>query len=105
MIITGDMNDRAEYACEITRSAGMHSADGANSAGGGCHLPRRMNVDWIFGSTPITFGSFVADNSRLVHRTTDHPMVRARASIASLVDSADCIEGPRVSKLWFCPKG
>jgi len=104
MIITGDMNDRAEYACRITGSAPMHSADGANSAGGGCHLPRRMNVDWIFGSTAITFGSFVTDDSNLVDRTSDHPMVRARASIASLVDAANCIEGPKASKLWFCPK-
>ncbi|MGD9960432.1 endonuclease/exonuclease/phosphatase family protein [Nocardioides sp.] len=105
MIITGDMNDREQYACRLTGSAPMHSADGAHSEGGSCRLPKQMNVDWIFGSTPIAFSGFVTDRSSLVNRTTDHPMVRSTASIAPLVDSAKCIKGPKRSGLVFCPKG
>ena len=105
MIITGDMNDREQYACRLTGSAPMHSADGAHSEGGGCRLPKHMNVDWIFGSPSISFSGFVTDRSSLVSRTSDHPMVRSTASIAPLVESAHCITGPKRSGLVYCPKG
>ncbi|CUR60945.1 putative Endonuclease/exonuclease/phosphatase [metagenome] len=104
MIITGDMNDREEYACRLTGSAPMHSADGAHTEGGSCRLPRQMNVDWIFGSPSISFTGFVTDRSSLVNRTTDHPMVRSTATIAPLVESARCIKGPKRSGLVYCPK-
>ena len=55
MVITGDMNERDGYACRLAGGAPtMHSADGARYDGG-CSLPSRMNVDWIFGSDDIEF--------------------------------------------------
>ena len=80
VIITGDMNDRAEYFCPMTAQAPMHAANGG-STGGGCAPPARMDVDWIFGSTDIDFANFVSDKSRAVGRTTDHPFVWVDATL------------------------
>ena len=99
MIVTGDMNDRAPFACPFASSSGMHSADGAYYSGG-CHLPRQMNVDWIFGSGNLDFSSFVTDRSSQTRRISDHPMVRSDVTLPAAAD-------PRCHKAWsfgwFCP--
>jgi hypothetical protein len=99
MIVTGDMNDRAPFACPFASSSGMHSADGAYYSGG-CHLPRQMNVDWIFGSGNLDFSSFVTDRSSQTRGISDHPMVRSDVTLPAAAD-------PRCHKAWsfgwFCP--
>lgn len=99
MIVTGDMNDRAPFACPFASGSGMRSADGAYYAGG-CHLPARMNVDWIFGSRSLDFSSFVTDFSTKYRHISDHPMVRADVTLPAVAD-------PRCRKAmgfgWFCP--
>jgi hypothetical protein len=100
MIVTGDMNDRAPFACPFASGTGMHSADGAYYAGG-CHLPRRTNVDWIFGSAGLDFSSFVTDFSTQTRRISDHPMVRSAVTLGAVAD-------PRCRRAfgfgWFCPR-
>lgn len=99
MIVTGDMNDRAPFACPFASGSGMHSADGAYYSGG-CHLPAQMNVDWIFGSRSLGFSSFVTDRSTQSRRISDHPMVRSGVTVPAVAD-------PRCRKAfgfgWFCP--
>jgi hypothetical protein len=101
MIVTGDMNDRAPFACPFAQGTGMHSADGAYYSGG-CHLPRHTNVDWIFGSSSLDFSSFVTDRSSQTRRISDHPMVRSAVTVPAMAD-------PRCRKAfgfgWFCPRG
>jgi hypothetical protein len=101
MILTGDMNDRAPFACPFASGSGMHSADGAYYSGG-CHLPRQTNVDWIFGSSSLDFSSFVTDRSSQTRRISDHPMVRSAVTVPAVAD-------PRCRKAWsfgwFCPRG
>jgi hypothetical protein len=100
MIVTGDMNDRAPFACPFAARTGMHSADGVYYAGG-CHLPRQTNVDWIFGSGSLDFSSFVTDRSTQTRRISDHPMVRSGVTVPAVAD-------PRCRKAgafgWFCPR-
>ncbi|HET8561876.1 MAG TPA: endonuclease/exonuclease/phosphatase family protein [Marmoricola sp.] len=81
LVVTGDMNERAEYACRLTAGVALHSPDGAYRDASGCHTPAHMNVDWIFGSEKVDFTGFVSDHDRLVQRTSDHPMVLALATI------------------------
>ena len=99
MIVTGDMNDRAPFACPFASGSGMHSADGAYYSGG-CHLPAHTNVDWIFGSHSLDFSSFVTDRSTQSRRISDHPMVRSDVTVPAVAD-------PRCRKAWgfgwFCP--
>jgi endonuclease/exonuclease/phosphatase family metal-dependent hydrolase len=98
--LLGDMNDRAEFACQFTAGAPFHSPDGAYSSGSTCHLPEHSNVDWIMGSKSAEFSDFVTDRSALVERTSDHPMVRARVRLAAEYDADECV---RVKGRSYCP--
>jgi hypothetical protein len=100
MIVTGDMNDRAPFACPFASGTGMHSADGAYYSGG-CHLPQHTNVDWIFGSSSLDFSSFVTDRSSQTRRISDHPMVRSDVTVPAVADPR-CRKAGRFG--WFCPR-
>jgi hypothetical protein len=43
-----------------------------------------MDVDWIFGSTGITFSNFLSTKAGVVPRATDHPFVMSDAVIPAL---------------------
>lgn len=76
VFITGDMNERAPYFCRLTAHAPMVAARGGTN-NGGCRPGRPRAVDWIFGSQGVSFTHYDEDRSRLVHFTTDHPVVTA----------------------------
>ena len=101
MIVTGDMNDRAPFACPFAQGTGMHSADGAYYSGG-CRLPSQTNVDWIFGSSSLDFSSFITDRSSQSRRISDHPMVRSDVTVPAEADSR-CRKAWSFG--WFCPHG
>jgi hypothetical protein len=98
---TGDMNDRGSYACRYVAS-GLHSADGVTGAGG-CHLPGNEWIDWIWGSSQVTFTNYSRDYSpRNGPKISDHPIITARATIAPAAE--DCKSYTRHGeKYWFCP--
>jgi exonuclease III len=77
VFITGDMNERAEYHQHMTKgSPGMHASDSKNG-----RVSKKPGIDWVFGSPDVTFTRHVRDRGALVQRTTDHPMIIARARI------------------------
>lgn len=77
IFMTGDMNDREEFFCPFTASGVMRAAAGGSHTSAGCTYPstRAHGVDWIFGSKGVTFSGYTVDRSRLVSRTSDHPLV------------------------------
>lgn len=77
VFITGDMNEREEYFQRMTSGAPMAAAN----EGPGGRAPKKMGIDWIFGSPEVTFSGYTRDRSALVQRTTDHPMIVSRARI------------------------
>lgn len=82
IFMTGDMNDREKYFCPFTESGAMHAAaGGSHTAAGGCVYPssRAHGVDWIFGSKGVSFAQYAVVRSKLVQRTSDHPLIVARA--------------------------
>lgn len=81
VFFTGDMNERELYFCPVTQGSALKSASGG-STGTPCRPPSRMPVDWIFGSDSVTFSGYVIDESRAIRRITDHPMIRATATVA-----------------------
>lgn len=103
VISTGDFNEREEVLCRFAASADMTSADGGYADASGCHVPRPMQVDWIFGTEQVTFSGYLADRSPYVARTSDHPLVRADALIASRFVAKDCLARSRTSAFVFCP--
>ena len=82
LVITGDMNEREKYFCNMVAKAPMRAANGGrNPEDKPCDTPQSMGIDWIFGSRYIGFSQYKKVKSRLVRRTTDHPFVVTRASI------------------------
>lgn len=77
VFITGDMNEREEYFDRMTRGADMVSAD----TGPKGQRPKKMGIDWIFGSEGVSFSSYQRDRSALVQKTSDHPMIVSKARI------------------------
>jgi hypothetical protein len=57
-------------------SPGMHASDSKNG-----RVSKNPGIDWVFGSPNVTFTRHVRDRGALVQRTTDHPMIIARARI------------------------
>jgi hypothetical protein len=80
VIMTGDMNDRAEFFCPMTGRSRMHAANGG-SRGGPCSPPPSMGIDWILGSPDVVFDDHQSVRGGLVSRTSDHPFVWASATI------------------------
>lgn len=82
VIMTGDMNGRADFFCPFTRNGVMHSfIGGRHPKGGDCEAPSPMGVDWILGNRQVAFEAPRVDRSPLVQATTDHPLVSARVTL------------------------
>jgi len=81
--VTGDMNERDEYFCKVTRATPLVAAAGGSN-NGGCAPPRPTQIDWIFGSPQVVFSRYVVDRSPLVRRTSDHPVVAATVTVDAL---------------------
>jgi len=81
VFFTGDFNEVRPAFCAATAGGVLHSAAGAARAG--CHPPRILGVDQIFGSAGVTFSGFVKRDTSLVRRASDHPIVFADVAVAS----------------------
>lgn len=85
VFMTGDMNDRVGYFCRYTAGGHMRAAAGGSNAGS-CRPPkaRIAQIDWIFGSARhVSFSGYRFVKSPLVRRTSDHPLIVARATVRS----------------------
>lgn len=76
VFLTGDFNEREEAFQKVTRGAAMTSADAPSGK-----PAKRMGIDWIFGTQGVRFSGYERRDDALVDRTTDHPVVTARATI------------------------
>lgn len=74
VLLTGDLNSRKVAFCTLSSQAGMIAANGG-SHDGSCQPPDPLEIDWIFGSDGVTFSGYLADQSRLVSKSSDHPML------------------------------
>lgn len=94
VFITGDMNEKAEYFCKMTRGAPMIAANGGSNGSGGCRPPSPIHVDWIFGPVETSFSGYVADRSEMVRKSSDHPMVIAEATLPPRTEVNSCRTSP-----------
>jgi len=80
---TGDKNDVAPYFCPIMAQTDLHAAAGGgyNATTKVCTVPKPATIDWIFGSPNITFSHYTILSSALVHKTTDHDVYYADATL------------------------
>ncbi|MFM6850516.1 MAG: endonuclease/exonuclease/phosphatase family protein [Terrabacter sp.] len=80
VIVTGDFNERAEIFCRFT-AGGVFSAAAGGSTGPACAPPSGMQVDWIFGSTGVSFAGYAVTDTG---RASDHEMVQAEATLTEV---------------------
>jgi endonuclease/exonuclease/phosphatase family metal-dependent hydrolase len=82
LVLTGDMNERETYFCPMTTLAPMKSAAGGSyGASVPCTQPTDMRIDQIFGSHFLQFTNYLAAESKLINKTSDHPLVYADVSV------------------------
>jgi endonuclease/exonuclease/phosphatase family metal-dependent hydrolase len=81
LVLTGDMNEKDTYFCDMTTHAPMKSAAGGSVNGDPCVPPVDMRIDQIFGSTFLGFTNYKVAESKLIRKATDHPLVYADVSI------------------------
>jgi hypothetical protein len=104
VIVTGDMNDRAEFACPFASASGMYSPNGAEARESGCALPAKMDVDWIFGTRDLEFSGYQSDASARDRKLSDHPLITADAFAPGVEDRRDCrAKISRRGVAWYCP--
>ncbi|GGF42244.1 hypothetical protein GCM10011519_15120 [Marmoricola endophyticus] len=80
LIVAGDMNDRREYFCDMGPRAAMHSADGS-TASGGCRVAPRPWIDWVMGTSDVSFTDYVRENSGFVRASSDHPFLTTTVTV------------------------
>ncbi|WP_459969002.1 endonuclease/exonuclease/phosphatase family protein [Nocardioides pyridinolyticus] len=79
VLLTGDMNDRVPFYCNVVSPAGLVNSNGG---GAGCAPPAgQIPVDWVVGSG-VTWSGYWRDTSSTTRRISDHIFVSATAHIA-----------------------
>ncbi|MFP5334118.1 MAG: endonuclease/exonuclease/phosphatase family protein [Actinomycetes bacterium] len=78
VFVTGDMNEREVYFCNMTGRAPMIAANGGSNQGSCSPPPYPMPVDWIFGTGVVSFSNYTRAD---VPRISDHPLVAAEATL------------------------
>jgi len=79
VLVTGDMNDREIFYCNVVPQAGM-SAPNGGSYSGGCRPPAGpIPVDWVVGSG-VSWSGYRRDTTPVTSRISDHFFISAVAS-------------------------
>lgn len=82
LVLTGDMNEREKYFCQMTRRAPMKAANGGSfGSASTCTPPAGMRIDWIFGSSFVEFSGYRVADGKLVNKTSDHPLIYADVAV------------------------
>lgn len=80
VFLTGDMNGRAEFFCQVVPITGLVAAVGGNAAGG-CHPAPHLAVDWVLGVGGVSWTHYWEDRSPIGH-ISDHFFVSAVATVS-----------------------
>jgi endonuclease/exonuclease/phosphatase family metal-dependent hydrolase len=71
VIISGDMNEKAPFFCQVGAATGMVAANGGSPSG--CILPPPpVKIDWIMGGGGVSFSGYTLGVGGLVARASDH---------------------------------
>jgi endonuclease/exonuclease/phosphatase family metal-dependent hydrolase len=81
LVLTGDMNEKETYFCDMASQAPMKSAAGGSVSGGTCVPPADRRIDQIFGSTFLQFTNYTVAETKLIRKASDHPLVYADVSV------------------------
>lgn len=79
IVLAGDFNQKAWVFCQITGRTALRAASGGSN-NGTCIPPRRMRVDWLFGSGGSWSAYHLSDGTE-VNRTSDHAIQYATFTV------------------------
>lgn len=89
VFVLGDLNETDKVFCQFQRKAPLQAAGpGGTTASGSCVPPRPIGVDWIFGTTDVTFSDHARLRTRLVRKASDHPLVVSNVYVAPAREQA-----------------
>jgi endonuclease/exonuclease/phosphatase family metal-dependent hydrolase len=81
VLLAGDLNEHATVFCRLAAAAGLKSANGGYYAGG-CHYPQGpLRIDWLMGSSDVTFSSYRQDATPRATGESDHYLILADAMV------------------------
>lgn len=81
VFLTGDMNDTSKFFCPIVRNTELQAANGGYADATTCQPPSPARIDWVTGTSDVTFSSFVEQRTPMVQKASDHPAMVATATI------------------------
>ena len=74
VVFLGDLNDRQGAFCGFTESGNFVAATG-EAREDPCQDPAYNGIDWIFGTSDLTFTNWTVLGDGVVGVTSDHPLV------------------------------
>lgn len=80
VLVTGDMNDRQEFYCQVVAPAGLSAPNGGSYASGCRPPPNPLPVDWVVGSG-VGWSGYWRDTTPVTQRTSDHFFISATANV------------------------
>lgn len=81
VLMTGDFNEHEAFYCRIAGLAPMMKSASGALPGPPCYVPPRPRVDWVLGSTPVTFSGYRELDGGAIDAITDHPVIVADVSV------------------------
>lgn len=79
VLVTGDMNDREIFYCNVVPQAGLTASNGGSYSSGCQPPPQPIAVDWVVGSG-VTWSGYWRDTAPVTTRISDHFFISATAS-------------------------
>lgn len=80
VLVTGDMNDREDFYCQVVPRAGLSAPNGGSYSAGCRPPPSPLPVDWVVGSG-VTWSGYWRDTTPVDQRTSDHFIISATANV------------------------
>jgi endonuclease/exonuclease/phosphatase family metal-dependent hydrolase len=74
VLLTGDMNDRAPFYCQVTAASALHAANGGEPHPT-CRPPAPTAIDWILGTPTLAFTGYTSTRSGGLQDASDHPLI------------------------------
>lgn len=80
VFVTGDMNDREAFYCNVVPSAGLTASNGGSYSGGCRPPPGPLPVDWVVGYG-ASWSNYWRDTTPVDRRVSDHFFISATAYV------------------------
>ncbi len=85
VIISGDMNEKAPFFCQVGAATGLIAANGGRSYGGCILPPGPVKIDWIMGGGGVSFSGYSLGVGGLVARASDHEFPHTTVTVTPQV--------------------